>query len=179
MNRNMDEIVDNFARWAAMSSARQGCSLRGKKWYKHMNNLNFDRIMDTSKGPITSSEFDEWHKETVERLAKEAKVEIGWAAKIVNMILKVKVYIHGEGRNGLKEYIHPVIDNKLIDELKKKYPLKSGNDKTRKIRYWLDKAKPISGIKSYGEYEKIIECFRQISKDYKMSLFEVEKFWRP
>ena len=172
-----DKIVEDFAKWAAASSARQGCSLRGKKWYRHIERLNFDLIMDRNRGPITSSEFDELHKSTVEKLAKEAQVEIGWAAKIVNMLLKVKVYIHDEGRDGLKECIHPVMDNILIDKLKSEYSSRRDNQ-AREIFARIKLGKPINGIKSYAQYKNVVDGCRLVARDKKMYLFQVEKFWR-
>lgn len=51
-------------------------------------------------------------------------VPAGWAAKFVNIVLKMRVFVAGEGHSSLRELIHPPIDNVLVDAIRKKYSKK-------------------------------------------------------
>jgi hypothetical protein len=60
--------------------------------------------------PINRSTFDEWHANAIQRLIeREPRLTVGWAAKIINVYLKTRVYVGAQGRHHLKEMIHPPI----------------------------------------------------------------------
>ena len=105
-------IISQFARWVAMSSARQAPSLRGHKWYPFIDNIDLDGLLREEK--ITPDAFAEWHEQQVTNLHMDTGVPIGWAAKIVNMLLKVRVYLAGQGSEELRKLIHPPVDNQLL-----------------------------------------------------------------
>lgn len=88
-------IVRNFARWVAASAARQGSSVRGRAWYRHIDRVRIEGLL-SDKSPSTES-FASWHRVEVERLSRSAGVPTGRAANIVNMLTKVHVYRAGSG----------------------------------------------------------------------------------
>jgi hypothetical protein len=112
-------IVGRFALWAAMSAARQGCDLRGRKWYEHLARVQLANLMAAAS--VTRSSFREWHEREVQKLAFGAGVPIGWAAKMVNMLTKVHIYIAGRGDASLLAVIHPPIDNNLMAAIRRRF----------------------------------------------------------
>ena len=43
-------------------------------------------------------------------VARDPRLNVGWATKIINEYLKKRAYIGAQGRHHLKEMIHPPID---------------------------------------------------------------------
>ena len=163
------KIVHDFARWTALSALRSGSPLKsGKQVYglieKH---ANLTALFDSSRA-IDQTEFDRWHKKAILAFCKaEPALPVGWAAKIVNVYLKTRVYLAGEGRKGLVSVIHPPIDKGLLKGLKKKFP----------HRPW--KVKRIKGICSYqDDYLPFIQDFRFLAKKERCLLIELEFYWR-
>jgi hypothetical protein len=124
-------------------------------------------LFDTTRA-IDETEFDRWHEKTVLAFCKaEPVLPMGWAAKIVNVYLKTRVYLAGEGRKGLVSVIHPPIDNGLQRGLKKEFP----------HRTW--KIKRIKEIRSYqDDYLPFIQDCRSLAKKGGCLLIELEFYWR-
>ncbi len=167
-----DKIVKDFAEWTAMSAARSGPNhpkSRGEV-YLLLRLPDYDTIL--SGDSITSNEFNDWHRRNTLRMNSEnTNLQIGWAAKLLNVYLKTRVYLAGQGRQRLIEFIHPPIDNGLLTGIKRSY----GNDP----EIW-DKArhiKPISGITDYDLYSSIIDGCRLIARKRGILLIEVEELW--
>ena len=177
-NRRRKIILD-FARWAAASAARQGADVRGRKLYPGIDEIDMDTLTVTTKDAWTEKEFQAWHKFQVEKLAEKTGLPVGWAAKILSMVTKVRIYMAREGDSSLLELIHPPIDNKLIDAIRSRYPLKSeSRNPNFKLRELCDQGKPIDGLKTYEQYARVIEGLRMVAEREGCILFEVESLWR-
>lgn len=179
MTSHEKEIIAHFARWVSASAARQGPhELRGKKSYQYVDTIKLIEITAPKKS-VSSEEFATWHKRTVESLSQRAHVPIGWAAKIVNMVAKVRIYLAKEGHPSLRKLIHPPLDNQLIDEIvrvcrRSKDKRINSKETIRLIR----QAKPIKGIKTYKQYTEVITGLQLVASHRGHSLFELELLWK-
>jgi hypothetical protein len=167
-------IVERFALWAAMSAARQGCELRGRKWYEHLDRVDLASLIAAAS--VTQPSFREWHEREVLKLAFGAGVPIGWAAKMVNMLTKVHIYIAGCGDASLLMVIHPPIDNNLMAAIRRRFLL-NGPRKHARIRELCERGKTISGISTYAQYSEVIEGLVLASECLGCTLFEIERLW--
>jgi len=169
-----DTIVRDFAEWAAMSAARSGVGHPKSRdvLYPLLRLPDYDTIL-VGDSPVSQHDFDAWHKRNVLHLT-EANDElcVGWAAKLLNIYLKTRVYLAGQGRPKLVEFIHPPIDSGLWQGIKEEY----GNDKAiwRKVK----QMKPIQAIINYTTYEEVIEGCRLVAKLRQILLVEVDELWR-
>jgi hypothetical protein len=132
--------------------------------------------------PISAEEFAAWHRRAVEALAIQppySPIGIGWAAKLVNLLLKVTAYIDSEGRVGLRNYLHPPIDNQLIHAIRQKYSLQgSERDANELLRKKVDRFTAIIGIDSYDTYLEIVEGLQEVARrEGCLELCEVESLW--
>ncbi|MFQ5933919.1 MAG: hypothetical protein ACE5KI_04690 [Dehalococcoidia bacterium] len=96
---------------------------------------------------------------------------MGWAAKLINVYLKTRVYIGGEGCSGLVECIHPPIDRGLWRGIEGEF----GGDGEI-----LEKTHTVSAIKqivSYDIYQTIIDGCRLAAGKLGCRLIEVEQLW--
>jgi len=168
-------IVERFALWAAMSAARQGCDLRGRKWYEHLARVDLASFIAAGSS-VTPSSFREWHEREVNKLASSAGVPIGWAAKMLNMLTKVHIYIAGCGDASLLTVIHPPIDTDLMAAVRRRFPL-NGSTKHARIRELCKRGKTISGITTYAQYSEVMEGLALASECLGCTLFEVERLW--
>jgi hypothetical protein len=167
-------IIERFALWAAMSAAKQGCGLRGRKWYEHLDRVDLASLIAAAS--VTRSSFREWREREVQKLAFGAGVPIGWAAKMVNMLTKVHIYIAGCGNASLLTVIHPPIDNNLMAAIRRRFPL-NGPMKHVRIRELCERGKTISGITTYAQYSEVIEGLVLASEYLGCTLFEIERLW--
>ena len=177
MQQRTDEkrkrIVHDFAKWTALSALRSGSPLKSAKQVYGLieNHADLILLFDAPRA-ITESDFDRWHEQTVHKFvdvepALNRTNQVGWAAKIINVYLKTRVYLAGEGRKGLVSAIHPPIDNGLLTGLKKVFPL----------RPW--RIKRIKNIQSYHEdYFPFIEECRRLAKEERCLPIELEFYWR-
>lgn len=131
------------------------------------NHADLARLF-ASDAPIDAAEFDKWHEEAVLAFCKaEPMLSVGWAAKIINVYLKTRAYLAGEGREGLVRAIHPPIDTSLQAGLKKKFPLRPWRKMT------------IKSIQSYkADYMPFIEECRSLAQEEGCLLIEVEWYWQ-
>jgi hypothetical protein len=177
MQQRTDEkrkrIVHDFAKWTALSALRSGSPLKSAKQVYGLieNHADLIQLFDAPRA-ITESEFDRWHEQAVHTFvdaepALRRTSQVGWAAKIINVYLKTRVYLAGEGRKGLMSVIHPPIDSGLLKGLRKKFLLPP----------W--KIKSIKGIQSYqDDYLPFIEECRSLAKKEGCLLIELEFYWR-
>ncbi len=170
-------IVHNFARWAAASSARQGSKVRGRDWYEPIDKIRNDLGALLSDNRPSRDKFAKWHETVVENLRDDTHEVVGWAAKILNMVTKVEIYLAGLGHPELKRLIHPPVDNILIDAVIQKWREGCWGESSQEIRTLCSKGKPINSIKTYSQYLKVIEGLRIVANQMGCSLFEVERLW--
>ena len=164
-NEMRKRIVHDFAKWTALSALRSGSPLKSRKHVYILidKHANLAALFDSAR-VIDETEFDRWHERTVLDFCKfEPALPVGWAAKIVNVYLKTRVYLAGEGRKGLASVIHPPIDNGLQRGLKKQFP----------NRPW--KIKRIKNIRSYqDDYLPFIQECRSLAKEEACLPIELE-----
>ncbi len=166
-----ETIVRKFARWAAASATREGASVRGHQWDKHIDTIDVKTLFSLKR----PSEFADWHEQEVMKLSCASRECIGWAAKVLNMVTKVEVYLARPERRDLAKLIHPPIDNTLIDAVIREYcPREGGGEKSGEIRKLCSKGKPIKSVETYSQYLQVIEGLRIVAGLRKCSLFEVE-----
>jgi hypothetical protein len=178
MKERKERIIVRFACWAAASAARQGCDLKGRKWYEHLGRVDLASLF-ALPAPVSPAAFSTWHQREVEGLAAATGVPIGWAAKMVNMLTKVHVYIACRGDASLHALIHPPVDNLLVDAVKDEFPLEgSERAANTEIRELCSLGKPISGVTSYGQYLEVIRGLTLASQRLGCTIFELEELWR-
>jgi len=167
-----DNIITAFAEWTAFSATRSGCQIKKKEMvYPLIRTPAYSQIFHG--GPIATIEFDLWHRRnTLSICEREPVFPIGWAAKLINVYLKTKVYLAGEGRPGLIDSIHPPIDNELWKGIQLEY---------RNRPEIITKTHTVSRIKeiaSYEIYTEIINGCRLVAADRGCRLIEVEELWQ-
>jgi hypothetical protein len=162
-------IVHEFAKWTALSALRSGSPIKtGKLVYDLIDNHADLAGLFAHDTRINAAEFDNWHEETVLAFCKaQPMLPVGWAAKIVNVYLKTRAYLAGEGREGLVGVIHPPIDTSLQAGLKKMFPHRPWRKMT------------IKSIRSYkGDYLPFIEECRSLAQEESCLLIEIEWYWQ-
>ena len=173
-------IVSRFAEWTAFSAARMAPVRSRQAIYPLVRRPHYGEIMSKELGRITMQEFDKWHKENTEEVCESSKenpqtsLPIGWCTKLINVYLKTRVYLAGEGRPDLIRWVHPPIDNNLVDAIERAYA--NDSEVMERIRRFSS----IRAIDNYGTYETIIEGCRLIAKRRNYAcLIEVEELWQP
>jgi hypothetical protein len=168
-NQKRKRIVHDFAKWTALSALRSGSPIKsGEEIYNLLDHhADLTALFDRA-GAIDEAEFDRWHEKAILASCEaEPDLPVGWAAKIVNVYLKTRVYLAGEGRKGLVSVIHAPIDYELQRGLKKAFP----------NRPW--KIKRIKDIRSYkDDYLPFIRDFRSLAKEEGCPPIELEFYWR-
>nr|MBA3560844.1 hypothetical protein [Gemmatimonadaceae bacterium] len=104
-------------------------------------------------------------------LACERRLNVGWAAKILNVYLKTRCYVGAEGRHDLSKAIHPPIDGGLWLGLKRHFGERSDI---------LDRSNCVERIKDINEYdcyERIIDGCRDAATELGCKLIEVDHLW--
>lgn len=163
------KIVHDFAKWTALSALRSGSPLKhADRVYGLIDDHADLPVLFDVPDKIDEAEFDHWHEETIHAFCKaEPDLPVGWAAKIINVYLKTRVYLAGEGREGLTATIHPPID----------YGLQRGLRKEFGKRPW--EIMRIKDIRSYDEdYRPFIRDCRTLAKKNGCLLIELEFYWR-
>ena len=84
--------------------------------------------------------------------------------------LKTTCYLSCFGRPGLKEALHPPIDNILVARLRKCY-------KNKEIATGLEAFSTITAIRTRQQYQDIIKACKLASGQLKCTLFEVEQLF--
>ena len=164
-----ETIVNTFAEWTAFSATRSGCPIKSREDVYPLIRLP-DYVSIFCGEQLTQDEFDNWHHDNTLRIQKENnKLPVGWAAKLINVYLKTRVYLAREGRSGLIEYIHPPIDNGLWAGIKKEY--KNDDEIKKELHVFTG----INKIITYDDYVKIIDLCRTVAQKRNCKLIEVEE----
>jgi hypothetical protein len=166
-------IIATYAEWTAMSALRSGAPIKSRRdVYTALSGVDFAVLFEEALGPINRTAFDEWHAEAVQSMIeREPRLTVGWAAKIINVYLKTRVYIGAQGRHHLKEMIHPPLDAGLWLGLARRFPDRPDI---------LERTNCVSRIKDitdYGCYRRIIDGCRIAAKALGCELIEVEQLW--
>lgn len=112
-------------------------------------------------------------------MAASADVPIGWAAKMVNMLTKIHVYIACQGDPSLLPLIHPPVDNLLVDGVLNEFPIEGSEGAANKeIRRLCRLGRPIGGVTSYAQYLEVIRGLTFASQRLGCTIFELEDFWK-
>ncbi len=117
------QIISQYARWTALSALRSNAPIKSRRdVYSALDHVDFNPLFDNTLGSISESDFNSWHARAVDNLlVRERRLNVGWAAKILNVYLKTRCYVGGEGRHNLSEAIHPPIDGGLWLGLKRHF----------------------------------------------------------
>ena len=168
-----EELVTDFARWVASCAVRSNAPVTSRNAiYGALDAVNFAPLFMDELGRINSAEYRAWHKTAIADMRKaESRLNVGWAAKILNEYLKTKCYVGGYGRDGLTDIIHPPIDNGLIRGLR------SGFMDNPCLRPQLDSLERMNGLDTYDKYDALIRVCEQVAKLANCSLLESEQFW--
>ena len=166
-------IIATRAEWAAMSTPRSGAPVKSRRdVYTALRGVDFAVLFANALGPINRGTFEAWHADAVHAMIeREPRLTVGWAAKIINVYLKTRVYIGAQGRHHLKEMIHPPIDAGLWLGLARRFPDRPDI---------LERTNCVSRIKDildYERYRRIIDGCRAAAKALQCELIEVEQLW--
>ena len=185
------QIVVEYAKWTARAAVAAGAPIRDKKTiYRLLDGVAFGEVLSGAEG------FDTWHQRETEELCRRAnkhlrdvvhengqeptKFPVGWSAKLINVFLKTAVYAGGLGREGLRDVLHPPLDNGLRKGLRKHFHGRSGMLKKvdfGAIKHITDYAHSAgsSGVSSPA-YRTVIEGCRVAAEELEYSsLIEVEQ----
>lgn len=167
-----ETIVEAFSEWTAFSATRSGCPIKSKEdVYPLIRLPNYNTVLNGNQ--IDQEEFDNWHQiNTIAIHTHDQRLPIGWAAKLINVYLKTRVYIGGDGRPGLVQWIHPPIDNGLWSGIGDAY---QNNHEIIKRTHIVTRIKKIT---TYDIYKTIIEGCRLIAQRRGCYLIEVEELWQ-
>jgi hypothetical protein len=118
-----ESITETYAEWTALSALRSGAPIKSRAdVYRALRAVDFKVLFDESLGPIAGSEFSAWHRSSTEgMLARENRLSVGWATKIINVYLKTRAYIGCQGRHHLSDALHPPIDAGLWLGLRRRF----------------------------------------------------------
>jgi hypothetical protein len=173
MDKVRADIVEMYARWTTMSALRSGAPIKSRRdVYTALDGVKFSPLFDPALGPINRTTFDKWHEEAVhDLLSREPRLTVGWAAKIVNVYLKTRVYIGSQGRHHLSEMIHPPIDAGLWKGLRRRFKNQP------EILAQTHCVGTIKDIMDYDCYRRIVNGCRAAAKELNCKLIEVEQLW--
>ena len=178
------QILVEYAKWTAFSAVRLGPIRASESVDELLGGVAFSKVLNPSLGQISRKEFNEWHQCETNALCARAKplppwwvaahscseFPVGWSAKLINVYLKTAAYVGDLGREGLRDVLHPPLDNRLEARLVKcfrEYP---------KIRDAVN-FPSITAIAKYAKYERIIDGCRAAAEVLGCSLFEIEQLW--
>lgn len=166
-------IVQQYAEWTALSALRSGSPIKSRRdVYTAVRGVDFEPLFSSDRQACSATEFNDWHRRAVEGLlARDARLTVEWAAKILNVYLKTRCYVGSQGRAGLVEAIHPPIDAGLWSGLRRRFKdrpeiLENSNCVER-----------IKDIVDYACYERILSGCRAAAQELGCSLIEVEQLW--
>ena len=168
------QILVEYAKWTALSAVRTGAPIRDRETvYRLLDGVAFAEVFS---GAVSAERFDRWHQSATEALCSAADnlkrdvtpFPVGWSAKLVNVFLKTAVYAGGLGREGLRDVLHPPLDNGLRKGLKRYF--RGRPDMLEKVDFGA-----IKHITDYTTYLTVIEGCHVAAKKLGCSLIEVEQ----
>lgn len=173
MKEVRSQIIETYAQWTALSALRIGSPIRSRRdVYAAVRAVRFGPLFDPNLGPISGSEFNRWHRSAVAGLIRrDARLTVGWAAKIINVYLKTRCYIGTQGRHHLSDAIHPPIDGGLWLGLERRF-----SDRPD-ILERSNCVATIKDIADYACYARIIDGCRLAAREMSCKLIEVEQLW--
>lgn len=173
MSEARAKILADFAMWTALSALRSGVHIKSRRdVYGLLRATAFEALFDAGKGPIDTVEFEAWHRNAVEELRRlKPSLNIGWAAKLINVYLKTRAYVGGDGRPNLCDHLHPPIDRGLWDGLWQRFG--RGSQVTKRSHC----VKRIKDIDTQERYDRIIEGCRMAADALECKLIEVDQLW--
>ncbi len=171
MTSPREVIIRAYSEWTAFSATRSGCPVKSREAiYPLIRTPDYGAVLFGE--PITRDEFEQWHEASTLAIHDvDERLPIGWAAKLINMYLKTRVYVAQEGRTGLIECIHPPIDRELWRGIEKA----CGNETMIMAKTHL--VRSIKEISSYCIYKTIIEGCRLVARKRGCYLIEIEELW--
>lgn len=170
-------ILIEYAKWTVRTAVNRSPIAKAKCVHELIDRVAFDEVLVGD--PISADEFDAWHEQqTTElcRCAESLKPEAapfptGWSVKLINVFLKTTAYVGDLGRHGIRDVLHPPLDNGLKDMLKRHF--KGRRDMTKKVDF-----RGIKWITDYSRYKQVIEGCKVVAKEIECRLIEVEQLWR-
>jgi hypothetical protein len=166
-------IVETYAQWTTLSALRSCAPVKSRRdVYSAIRHVKFGVLFDCDAGPIERDEFDGWHEAATKcLLAAEQRLSVGWATKILNVYLKTRCYIASEGRDGLRDAIHPPIDRGLWLGLERQF-----GDRPD-ILQETNCVRRIKDIDNYTCYRQIIRGCQAAALALNCRLIEIEQLW--
>jgi hypothetical protein len=151
----------------------------GRDIYPLLDGVAFAKVL-SGEVDISADEFNNWHQRATEALCCRANAlkpevkpfPVGWSAKLINVYLKTAAYVGDLGRGGLRDVMHPPLDARLQQALRKRFAERT--DIVEKVTFGA-----IRDITDYERYRTVIGGCRAAAKELGCSLFEVEKLWEP
>ena len=177
------QILSEYAKWTALSAVRRGPIRAQEPVYELLDGIAFTAVLNPSLEPISCEGFERWHRAQTKDLCARAKPKlprveghcsefpVGWSAKLINVYLKTAAYVGDLGREGLRDVLHPPVDNRLRDRLAKCFRRKHP-EICDAVRF-----RSINAIATYEDYQKIIGGCRAAAEVLGCSLFEIEQLW--
>ncbi|MCY4637464.1 MAG: hypothetical protein OXG04_23690 [Acidobacteria bacterium] len=189
------QILVEYAKWTARAAVNVGtCPIKARKpIYRLLDGVAFAGVL--SDVVVSPERFDAWHQRETEALCHRAnkhlhdiahengqeptEFPVVWSAKLINVFLKTAVYAGGLGREGLRDVLHPPLDNGLRKGLKKHFHGRS--DMLEKVDFGAIKHitdythSAGSSNVSPPTYRIVIEGCRVAAKELGCSLIEVEQ----
>jgi len=168
-------ILKSYSEWTALSALRSGAPIKSRNdVYPLIARVDFNEVLDPSKGSITEDAFEKWHYQTLDFLVNatpKLRDQYGWAAKIINVYLKTYCYVGEGGREGIRSVLHPPVDSGLWSGVGRKF---KGN---RRILNDSHAVTRIKDIATHDMYLRIIRGLRTASTELDCSLIEIEQLW--
>lgn len=152
----------------------KGAPCEERSSIRSCNRFDLTAIID-GEHEWTADGFESWHEAQAAGLAVAARIPIGWSAKLIAMLLKTRVYTGREGHRSLAPLIHPPIDNALVAEIRRRYPLHDSRNTS--LRSLCDAGVPITRIVTYEQYRDVIRGLREVATRENCTLFETESLW--
>ena len=184
------QILVEYAKWTARAAVAAGAPIRDRKTiYCLLDGVAFGEVLSGAEG------FDTWHQRETEKLCCRANEHlrdiahgsgqeptifpVGWSAKLINVFLKTAVYAGGLGREGLRDALHPPLDNGLRRGLRRHF--RGRSDMLEKvdfgaIRHIADYAHSAGSSPAYRPaYRTVIDGCLVAARELDCSLMEVEQ----
>ena len=182
------QILVEYAKWTARAAVNVGtCPIKARKpIYRLLDGVAFAGVL--SDVEVSPERFDAWHQRETEALCRRAnkhlhdiahengqeptKFPVGWSAKLINVFLKTAVYAGGLGREGLRDVLHPPLDNGLRRGLRKHFMACCPDRPDLLVEVDFG---AISAIRDYDRYRRVIAGCRLAASCLECSLIEVEQ----
>ena len=173
MTQPRETILRAYAEWTALSALRSGAPIKSRgDIYPLLRNGLFAQLEDRALGQVSAGEFDVWHESACAAIAvREARLQVGWAAKLLNIYLKSNAYVGGAGRPGLAAVLHPPIDAGLWLGLRRRF---ADRQDILELTHCVTRIKDIA---DYPCYRRIITGCRLAATALGCTLLEVEQLW--